>query len=71
MNGIFRNSRGLGDLAKHSYMADCVKNYNLDFVAISETGKRDYSQNLLKGYPVELTFSGLLVHLVEGLVVCL
>jgi hypothetical protein len=47
MNGMFRNSRGLGDLAKHSHIADCCKDYNLDFVAISETGRRNYSQSLL------------------------
>jgi hypothetical protein len=47
MNGMFRNSRGLRDLAKHSHIADCCKDFNLDFVAISETGKRDYSQSLL------------------------
>jgi hypothetical protein len=47
MNGMFRNSRGLRDLAKHSHIADCCKDYNLDFVAISETGKRDYSRSLL------------------------
>jgi hypothetical protein len=39
MNGMFRNSRGLGDLAKHSHIADCCMDYNLDFVAISEMGK--------------------------------
>jgi hypothetical protein len=47
MNGTFRNSRGLGDLAKHFHIADCCKDYNLDFVAISETGKQNYSQSLL------------------------
>jgi hypothetical protein len=47
MNGMFRNSRGLGDLAKHSYCADCCKDYNLDFLALSETGRRNYSQSLL------------------------
>jgi hypothetical protein len=47
MNGMFRNSRGLRDLAKHSHIADCCKDYNLDFIAISETGKRDYSQSFL------------------------
>jgi hypothetical protein len=45
MNGMFRNSRGLGDLAKHSHIAYCCKDYNLDFVAISEMGKHDYSQS--------------------------
>jgi hypothetical protein len=47
MNGIFSNSRGLNDLAKHVHIADCCRDYNLDFIAISETGKRDYSSSLL------------------------
>ena len=47
MNGMFANSRGLGDLAKHLHFIHCVRDHNLDFLAISETGKRDYSQSLL------------------------
>jgi hypothetical protein len=47
MNDMFKNSRDLGDLSKHSHITDCCKDYNLDSVAISETGKRDYSQSLL------------------------
>jgi hypothetical protein len=39
MNGMFSNSRGLGDLAKHVYIADCCQDHSLDFVAISDTGK--------------------------------
>jgi hypothetical protein len=27
--------------------ADCCKDYNLDFLALSETGRRNYSQSLL------------------------
>jgi hypothetical protein len=47
MNGMFSNSRGLRDLAKHLYISHCVKDHNLDFIAISETGRRDFSQRLL------------------------
>ena len=47
MNGMFKNSRGLRDLAKHLHIADCIREHNLDFVAILETGKRNYSQSLL------------------------
>jgi hypothetical protein len=47
MNGMFTNSRGLGDLAKHLHVAHCINDHNLDFVAISETGRRDFSQRLL------------------------
>jgi hypothetical protein len=38
---IFWNSKGLSDLAKHGYIADVIKEGNLDFVAIMESGKQD------------------------------
>jgi hypothetical protein len=47
MNGLFENSRGLRDLAKHLHIAECIRDHGLDFVAISETGRRDYSRSLL------------------------
>ena len=47
MNGMFLNSRGLRDLAKHTRIADSIREHNLDFVGISETGKRDFSVSLL------------------------
>ena len=47
MNGMFHNRRGLRDLAKHLHIALCSRDHNLDFVAISETGRRDISQSLL------------------------
>jgi hypothetical protein len=47
MNGMFNNSRGLEDLAKHLHIAHCINDHNPDFVAISETGRRYFSQTLL------------------------
>jgi hypothetical protein len=47
MNDMFSNSRGLRDLAKHLHISHCINDHNLDFVAISETGRRDFSQRLL------------------------
>ena len=44
MRGIFWNSRGLSDLAKYRYIADTIKENNLDFIAIMETGKQDMSR---------------------------
>jgi hypothetical protein len=46
MNGMFNNSRGLGDLAKHLHIAHCIIDHKLDFVAILETGRRDFSHKL-------------------------
>jgi hypothetical protein len=39
MNGMFSNSRGIGDLAKHLFFADSIRDHNLYFLAISETGR--------------------------------
>ena len=47
MNGIFENSRGLGDLAKHLNIAHHVRDHKLDFLAISETGRQDFPSTLL------------------------
>jgi hypothetical protein len=57
MNGIFSNSRGLKDLAKHLHIADCITEHCLDFVGISETGKRDYSRSLLNRISGGVDFS--------------
>jgi hypothetical protein len=43
MNGMFKNSRCLSDLAKHLHISDSIRDHSLDFIAISETGKRHYS----------------------------
>src|SRR4051812_34588840 len=47
MNGIFMNSRGLGDLAKHLNIAQYVRDHKLDFLAISKTGRRDFPVSVL------------------------
>ena len=47
MNGIFTNSRGHGDLAKHLNISQYVRDHKLDFVAISETGRRDFQVSVL------------------------
>ena len=57
MNGIFANSKGLGDLAKHFHFADCIRDHNLDFLAISVTGRRDFSQSLLNRLSGGLDFA--------------
>jgi hypothetical protein len=47
MNGMFNNRRGLQDLATHIFITDSIRDYWLDFVAISEIRKRDYSTSFL------------------------
>src|SRR4051794_29111098 len=57
MNGMWANSRGLSDLAKHLHFVDCIKDHNLDFLAISETGKREFLQSLLNRISGGIDFS--------------
>jgi hypothetical protein len=47
MNDMFKNNRGLKDLDKHLYIVESIKEHVIDFVAISETGKRNYSTRFL------------------------
>jgi hypothetical protein len=47
MNDMFKNRRGLKDLAKHLHIAKSIKEHALDFVAIFETGKQNYSTSFL------------------------
>jgi len=44
MKGIYWNSRGLSDLAKHRYILEAIREPNLDFVDVMETGKKDMSR---------------------------
>ena len=49
MKGIFWNSRGLRDLAKTKFLGDTAKEQELDFIALLETRKRDFTQAELNG----------------------
>ena len=48
MKEIFWNCNGLGDLNKFKFLSDVVREKSLDFIALSETGRRDCSMNFLK-----------------------
>lgn len=48
MKGVFWNSRGLGDLAKHRFLADLVKEEQINFIALSETGRDEFPDHILK-----------------------
>ena len=47
MKGIYWNSRGLSDLAKYRYISEAIREQNLNFVAVMETGKKDMSRENL------------------------
>ncbi|KAJ1297425.1 hypothetical protein BS78_01G375200 [Paspalum vaginatum] len=49
MKGIFWNSRGLSDLAKTRFLSDTSKEPQLDFIALLETGRKDFAPHTLSG----------------------
>ena len=48
MKGVFWNSRGFKDLAKHIFLADLVKEEQINFIALFETGRDDFPDHILK-----------------------
>ncbi|KAJ1277053.1 hypothetical protein BS78_05G264400 [Paspalum vaginatum] len=48
MKGIFWNSNGLADPKKFRFLSDLTLEKNLDFIAVSESGKKECSHNFLK-----------------------
>jgi hypothetical protein len=47
MKGIFWNCNGLVDSKKHRFLSDLVKEKESDFVALSESGRSDFTTNFL------------------------
>jgi exonuclease III len=48
MKGFFWNSNGFKDPKKHKFISDLTKENNLNFIAISETGRSDFMPIFLK-----------------------
>jgi exonuclease III len=48
MKGVFWNSNGFKDLKKHKFISDLTKENNLNFIAISEAGRSDFTPRFLK-----------------------
>jgi hypothetical protein len=66
MRGIFWNSRGLSDLAKTRFLNDASKEHNLDFIALLETCKNDFSQAALDNLSGGKILFGIGQHHMEG-----
>ena len=47
MKGIFWNSYGFGDLAKHLFVRETIREHKLDFFVILETGRSSFSTPFL------------------------
>jgi hypothetical protein len=56
MKGVFWNSRGLADLAKHRFLAELVKEEQINVIALSETGRESFPDHVLKNLCVGRDF---------------
>ena len=68
MRGIFWNSRGLKDLAKRRFLAEASLEHHLDSIALSETGRGNFSPQFLSTLSGGLILTGTVSHLEEDLV---
>lgn len=48
IKGVFWNSGGLADLTKHRHLADVVKEKQINFLALIETGRDEFPNLTLK-----------------------
>ena len=48
MKGYFWNSDGFGDPAKHLAVIEAIREHKLDFIAILETGRANFSPSFLR-----------------------
>jgi uncharacterized sporulation protein YeaH/YhbH (DUF444 family) len=69
MKGIFWNSRGLSDLAKTRFLRGTYKEQNLAFIALLETGKKDFPQESLNNFSGGGTLCGTGLNLMGDQVV--
>lgn len=47
MKGLFWNSRGLADLAEKRFLAEASLEHKLDFIALLETGRDNFTSQFL------------------------
>jgi hypothetical protein len=59
MRGIFWNSNGFKDSKKHKFVSDLTKENNLEFIAVLETGRSDFSLRSSKIYVQEEIIFGI------------
>jgi exonuclease III len=53
---LFWNSRGLADLAKQRFLAELVREEQINFIALSETGRESFPDHILKNLCVGRDF---------------
>jgi hypothetical protein len=56
MKGVFWNNRGLTDLAKHRFLDGLVREEQINFIALSETGRESFFDHVVKNLCAERDF---------------
>jgi hypothetical protein len=57
LKGLFWNSDGFGEIAKHLFVKETLREHKLDFIALLETGRSNFSVPFLKKLANGLDFS--------------
>jgi hypothetical protein len=57
IKGLFQNFDGFGDVAKHLFVKEQLREEKLDFIALLETGRSNFSLPFLKNLANGLDFS--------------
>ena len=57
MKGCFWNCDGFGDTSKHWFIHESIREHKLDFFAIQETGRENFSAPFLKFLAAGLDFA--------------
>ena len=68
MKGLFWNSRGLWDLAQYKFLFDTSCDHQLDFIAILETRRDDFTTSDFNHFCGGRDFFGIGLHLEDNLV---
>ena len=66
MKGLFWNSRGLRDLAKYKFLFDTSCDHQLDFIAILETRRDDFTTFDFNHFCGGRDFFGIGLHLEDN-----
>ena len=56
LRGIFWNCEGFRDKAKHLFVQESVREYHLDFIALSEMGRSNFATSFLNQLTVRYDF---------------
>ena len=66
LKGMFWNSQGICDPAKHDFIQETVREQRLDFIALSETGRSNFATHFINRLAAGLVLHGTFYLLMVG-----